>query len=72
MLKPMEIQPVPRTKMMMNGSTSYKNFKQYYEDLEARGLIIETNNYGNPIGLTERGIRFVAMYEQLMAVFNEK
>lgn len=71
MLKPMETQPVPRTRMMMNGQTSYKNFKEYYNNLSERGLIVETNNYGNPVGLTERGMRFVQMYEQLMSIFNE-
>jgi predicted transcriptional regulator len=72
MLKPMEDQPTPRTKMMMNGRTSHKNFKEYYTELSERGLIKETNNLGNPLGLTERGLRFVSMYEQLMAIFNEK
>jgi predicted transcriptional regulator len=69
MLKPMETADVSRTRMMQNGSTSYKNFKNYLNLMTKHELIREKNDYEKHLVLSQQGMRYIEIYEQLMGLF---
>jgi predicted transcriptional regulator len=63
---------IKTTPLLRKSNLSTLRFKQYYEDLLEKGLILEKEDKNNKVvGLTEKGFKFLDKYKTILNFIEE-